>query len=224
MIYFYGLIFLTLYIFVFFDIAKSDFINGRKDKVFFIFLTLFLSPIFYGIFSYGHKIKQTKKEKETFKYIENFSISILFLGLYSISLLAISLPNEFGIWFLYFSGYLILGVVSFHILYPNHWELIEMKTNNNEEYVDNWVKLFPILLLILATILIYYRGANLANIFVADLYLLGAFLVIKNNSKNAFIFLTIFSGPIFWIINFLYLRRNTLIEKKNNSNSYFLVQ
>ena len=61
------------------DIYRSDFVNGRKDKILFFILLILLTPISYLILSYGHKIQLSKKQKEFYNLIKNIVFCHTFL-------------------------------------------------------------------------------------------------------------------------------------------------
>jgi len=228
MLTFFNICYISLSILAIIDIFNNKFIKGNKDRVFFIFVTILATPIFYGILSYGHKINLTNKKEIFYKYIESFSITTLILITYSFSLLAISIPNTFGFDFVIISGYLLVGVIFFHIAYPDHWELIEKNKEINNSNQLQWFKFFPILINILIIIFSNYYNIKLYNLFIANLALLSLILILQKNSKAAFIFLTILSGPIFWFLNYFYIKRNNkaILKSENqlkvNLKSRFL--
>lgn len=112
---------------VFFDIAKSSFKNGKLDKVIFSILTLCCSPLGYMILSYGHKTNLTNKQRENLSLIEKYSIYFLIFLFVVVGFLVVIQPEVYGNVFLGLSGITILGVIFFHGLYPQHWELYEQQ-------------------------------------------------------------------------------------------------
>jgi hypothetical protein len=129
--------FTVLSIPVFIDINKSFFINGRVDKIIFIILTIVCTPLAYTILSYGHKINLTEKQKETFQKLERYSIATLAFIVLILGLITIIEPNVFGIQFIIMMGITILGVIFFHGLYPNHWELYEKKEHKKHDKLSS---------------------------------------------------------------------------------------
>lgn len=118
---------------VFLDIYKSSFKNGIKDKIIFSILTILCTPLSYTILSYGHKINLTNTQKITLHKIERYSIVLLASIIFLFGFVTAVNPNYFGGQFLIIMGITLLGVIFFHGLYPQHWELYEKHQQKNNK-------------------------------------------------------------------------------------------
>lgn len=117
---------------VFIDIKKSSFKYGIRDKIIFSILTILCTPLAYAILNYGHKTNLTIKEKSTLRKIEKYSIWFLVFIISMLGFVTAVEPNLFGGQFLIIMGITLLGVLFFHGLYPQHWELYEKNQNKND--------------------------------------------------------------------------------------------
>jgi len=95
------------------------------------------TPLSYWILSYGHKTNLTNTQKSNLHRWERYSIGFLAFIVVSFAVLAVVVPDTFGVQFLIVMGVVILGVISFHGLYPNHWELYGSRTKKDTNNIDS---------------------------------------------------------------------------------------
>ncbi len=222
------MIILFFYVYSFSNIYTSSFEGGLKSKIIFLIVTVLLSPISYLIFSYGYRTNLSNKDKLHYSNLYKYSIFLVLLTILNFSCLTIIEPNKYGEYFLMIMGHILMNVFTFHILYPNHHKIIEEKKLETKDSKEKliWFSIFPILVFF---IFIYGISTNFFNhynidIIVLNIYLI-SFLIYFFNKKISFNMVTILSGPLFWIINYLYIQKHKKsINSIRSTDNYFLLR